>query len=584
MRRGIPIVQVLAFLTSGIAFVIAVWWAGLGQSLDQLERRGQSDLALASDRLVKQLTRYRELIVVLADDAQFQRADRSSNELEGILRRAADLTGALDVVLLDRDRRIVSSASQATTRDWAEDAFIDRALTGGLGSFHAISDRFQTRAFYFSAPIFSPEGPVTGALVVVVDLDRIEAEGRGSIPVVLFLDAQNVVISSNRSELVLMQRGPGQVDGTSYYDPGQLRPFVDFETTSTHGVELWRIDAGPYVPSRSLYVERDIKILGLRVEALLDARPAYVTAGLQATVAAALLAFFGAVLYLTTERRRALAVANAELETRVAERTRELSHSNIALRGEIAERKEAEQALKKAQDDLVQAGKLSALGQMSAGISHELNQPLMAIRSFSENGEQFLDMGRLDMVKGNLNKISDLAARAARIIKNLKSFARQESEPSMRVDLCEVARAAIEMTEGHLARDGVTVDARLPNHPVWVDGGEVRLQQVVVNLVTNAADAMSNSVEKSIMIQVLDAPSPVVIVRDTGPGIEDPDRIFEPFYSTKTVGEGDGMGLGLSISYGLVQSFGGDISGGNADEGGAVFTVKLKPWRKDKAA
>ncbi len=567
-----------------MAFVFAIWWAGLGQSLDQLEKRGQSDLALASDRLVKQLTRYRELIVVLADDAQFQNPSLPPALFQNTLRRAADLTGALDVIFLNRDQSVVASASQSQSTDWVDDTFVRRALTGGLGNYHAISSAFQTRAYYFSAPIFSPEGPVIGVLVVVVDLDRIEAEGRGSIPVVMFMDAQNVIISSNRSELVLMQRGDKDSNGSSHYEPGQLRPFVPFSSRAIHGAQLWDIDAGPYVPHRALHVERNIAILGLVAEALLDARPAYVTAGLQATVAAALLAFFGAVLYLTTERRRALSVANAELETRVAERTRDLSLSNAALRLEVAERKEAEQALKKAQDDLVQAGKLAALGQMSAGISHELNQPLMAIRSFAENGERFLDMDRRDMVQGNLAKISDLAGRAARIIKNLKSFARQESEPSMRVDLCEVARAAIEMTEGHLARENVGVVAELPTYPVWVDGGEVRLQQVLVNLITNAADAMSDCPDKAVTVRVSEKPEPTITVRDTGPGIADPERIFEPFYSTKTVGDGEGTGLGLSISYGLVQSFGGNISGENAEGGGAVFTVRLKPWQKEQAA
>jgi len=565
-------------------FVFSVWWVGLGQALDQLERRGQSDLALASDRLIKQLSRYRELIVVVAGDPQLRNPNVSEAELQELLLRPADLSGALDLVLIDAARQPVASASGEAPGPWLQEDFIDRALTGALGNFHAISPTFETRAFYFAAPVFAPNGPVIGALVAIVDMDPLEAEGRGQIPAVLFTDTLGVTFSSNRSELVLMQRGDKLRDTTARYEPEDLRPFVPFDVTAIRDRALWRIDAGPYVPDRALHLARDLPVLDLTAEALVDARPAYVVAGLQASVTGALLAFFGAILFLTAERRYALARANAELEHRVANRTRELSLSNEALRGEIAERREAEAALKRAQDELVQVGKLSALGQMSAGISHELNQPLMAIRSFAENGSKFLASEDTGQVGRNLLKISDLAGRMARIIKNLKAFARQESEPASRVDLVAVADAAVELTEPVMAREGISLTRDLPTAPVWVEGGEVRLSQVVVNLITNAVDAMADSPEKRIHVTVTDDPEPLIRVRDTGPGIADPGKIFEPFYTTKSVGEGEGTGLGLSISYGLVQSFGGNISGENGPEGGAIFTVRLKPWAAEMAA
>ena len=579
------LLRIIAFLCAALAFVSTVWWIGLGQALDQSEKRGQSDLALASDRLVKQLGRYRELIVVLAGDPRLQDASQTPEQLAAILLRAADLSSALDVILIDDRRQVRASASGKPAGPWIREAFVHRALSGGaLGSFHAVSDTFDTRVFYFAAPIFSPDGPVLGALIAIVDMDRLEAEGRGETPAVLFTDTLGVTFSSNRSELVLMQRGDRVADNTARYEAGQLRPFVPFDARDVRGTRLWRIEAGPYVPRHALHITRDIPVLGLTAEALVDARQAYVVAGLQATVTAALLAFFGAILFLTAERRQVLARANAALESRVAARTQELSRTNIALRDEISERREAELALERAQDELVQVGKLSALGQMSAGISHELNQPLMAIRSFAENGERFLERGDAARVKGNLAKISDLAGRMARIIKNFKAFARQESEPSMRVDLCAAVTGACDVTESQLERDGIRIDLTLPDQPVWVEGGEVRLQQVVVNLITNAADAMSGSDKRAIDVSVTALPEPTIRVRDTGPGIADPSRIFEPFYTTKSVGDGEGTGLGLSISYGLVQSFGGNITGENADDGGAIFTVRLKPWSEEIAA
>ncbi|MEM7320887.1 MAG: ATP-binding protein, partial [Pseudomonadota bacterium] len=253
------------------------------------------------------------------------------------------------------------------------------------------------------------------------------------------------------------------------------------------------------------------------------------------------------------------------------------------LRREIAERQDAEAALKRAQADLVQAGKLSALGQMSAGISHELNQPLMAIQQFAENGTAFLDRGKPDLAGDNLTRISGLAARMARIIKNLRAFVRNESEPMGQVDLVHVLSTAVELVEPRLRSDKVELDWDKPAGPVLVIAGEVRLIQVFVNLINNAADAMLDQPHKRIVITVSGDTRQSVTIRDTGPGIEDPERIFEPFYSTKAVGSSEGMGLGLSISYGLVQSFGGDIRGRNTDAG-AEFTVELDRYREGKAA
>lgn len=578
------LVRIISFCLAALAFVLIVWWIGLGQSLAQLERRGQSDLALASDRLIKQLSRYRELIVVVAGNPQLRDPAVSQDDLQELLLRPADLSGALDLVLIDANRQPVASASGTAPGAWLQEDFIDRALTGALGNFHAISEVFNTRAFYFAAPVFAPEGPVKGVLVSIVDMDPLEAEGRGQIPAVLFTDTLGVTFSSNRSELVLMQRGDRLQDTTARYDRKDLRPFVPFQQSEVQGHRMWQIEAGPYVPGRALHMSRALPVLDLTAEALIDARPAYVFAGLQAAATGALLAFFGAILFLTAERRQVLARANAALESRVASRTAELSRINETLRSEIAERREAEAALKRAQDELVQVGKLSALGQMSAGISHELNQPLMAIRSFAENGTKFLERDDPAQVQRNLSKIAELAGRMARIIKNLKAFARQESEPAGRVDLVDVAKAAVELTETVIQRERISLTVTLPDAPVWVEGGEVRLTQVVVNLITNAADAMSESVDKRIRLTVSSDPEPSVQVEDTGPGIEDPGKIFEPFYSTKTVGDGEGTGLGLSISYGLVQSFGGNISGENAADGGAIFTVRLKPWPQEMAA
>ena len=237
----------------------------------------------------------------------------------------------------------------------------------------------------------------------------------------------------------------------------------------------------------------------------------------------------------------------------------------------------------KAQADLVQAGKLSALGQMSAGISHELNQPLMAIQSFAENGQSFMERDRPDMAAKNLGKISELAHRMGRIIRNLRAFARQESDPLGDVDVGRVVDTVLELLGPKIAE--AQVDVRWDGADgVIVRGGDVRLQQVVLNLASNGIDAMELSDPRVLTITVAaDATRVTLSVRDTGPGITELEKIFDPFYSTKAIGAAEGMGLGLSISYGLVQSFGGVIRGRNHDAGGAIFTVELIPAAADKA-
>lgn len=337
---------------------------------------------------------------------------------------------------------------------------------------------------------------------------------------------------------------------------------------------------GPYLPTNALHLVRPLPVIGMTGEALIDVAPARRLATLQAAAVAGLCLAFGALLFLTTERRRTLAEANALLEARVSERTAALLASNTELRREAIEREEAQTALKQAQADLVRAGKLSALGQMSAGLAHELNQPLMAIQTFADNATAFLDRDKPVRARDNMGRIADMAHRMGRIIKNLRAFARQESEPAARVDLVAVLHSAVELTMPRMRGEDVTLHFDPPATPVWVSGGEVRLGQVFVNLISNAVDAMAGRDTRELTI-IVDGGT--VTIRDTGPGIAAPEQIFDPFYSTKEVGTSEGMGLGLSISYGIVQSFGGDIRGSNTSRG-AEFTVALTPWTQEAAA
>lgn len=574
LRRGLIVVF---FLMTVAAVSGGVWRYGYVQALEQLARRGQSDLALAIDRLTGQLQLYQQLAVLMADHpsvyAVLQGAPFGS--ADELLLQAADKTAALDLFLVDPSGRVVASANKTVQENIRDTSYFTRAQQGALGEAHGINPRTGQRAYYFAAPVFAPDSQFAGALIVVANIDKVETEWRGARPSILFTDKQGEVFVTNRSELLFWrERREG-----SFEDPQGVERLVRRYRVGGH--ELWRTEWSPYVPGRALHLAQQLPIIDMKAEALIDVDPARRLAALQAAVVAAVVLAFGALLFLATERRRTLAEANARLESRVIERTQELSQTNEALRHEVLERVATEGALKRAQSDLVQAGKLSALGQMSAGISHELNQPLMAIQQYAENSSIFLEKNKPEIAAQNMQRVSELARRMARIIKNLRAFARQESEPVARVDLVQVVETALELSEARMRQEQVTLDWTAPKEPMVVMGGDVRLGQVLVNLLSNAVDAMAGREDKRILITVRrDAGQILLEVADTGPGLEEPEKIFDPFYSTKEVGASEGMGLGLSISYGLVQSFGGVIRGRNRPEGGAVFTVELAPAKQ----
>jgi two-component system C4-dicarboxylate transport sensor histidine kinase DctB len=288
-----------------------------------------------------------------------------------------------------------------------------------------------------------------------------------------------------------------------------------------------------------------------------------------------------AVFLLLHRRRRARRLLEEkdrlrlELERRVAERTAELSRSNARLRGEVEERLRAEADLRRAQDDLVQAAKLATLGQTAAGIAHEVNQPLAAMRTYSDNAAVLLARGRTEDAKANLASISALTERIAQITQNLKGFARKASGALGPVPVQASVAAAIALLEHRIRLQGVHVSAGLPEAEIRVWAEQVRLEQVLVNVLQNGVDALRGVAAPEIEVSVEAAGERVaIVISDNGPGIraEDVARVFSAFFTTKS----DGLGLGLSISQGIAEDFGGSLAYRGHPGGGAVFAMELR--------
>jgi two-component system C4-dicarboxylate transport sensor histidine kinase DctB len=255
------------------------------------------------------------------------------------------------------------------------------------------------------------------------------------------------------------------------------------------------------------------------------------------------------------------------LECRVQERTKDLLQTNARLMEEMTQHRNT-------QNELIQTAKLAVLGQLSAGINHELNQPLTAIRNYADNGLAFLERGKFEPVQNNLKEISGLTERMAKIIHPLKEFSRKSTNCIEAVSLKQIRDGVMSVMYGRIEKEDVNIS--WPDHvdQIWVKADRLRLEQVFVNLLTNALQAVTDQKNKVITISA-ESNSLVtdIFVTDTGLGVAEPERVFEPFYTTKSSGQG--IGLGLPISQRIIESFYGELSVKNHPQGGAEFCVRL---------
>ncbi|MGO2414185.1 MULTISPECIES: ATP-binding protein [Cobetia] len=298
-----------------------------------------------------------------------------------------------------------------------------------------------------------------------------------------------------------------------------------------------------------------------------------------------------------SERRaqaEALAQARDAFEQRVVERTRDLAASNARLSGEVEERTRAERELRTTRDELIQTAKLAVLGELAAGINHELNQPLAAIRAYAENATAFLARGQHQQVDANLAQITELTQRMGEISAQLRQFSRKSGDRLEAVDLATSLNYALRLLHARSDMLGVVVELQQDGRPLdeqtpplaSVRAEPVRLEQVLVNLVGNALDALAGMPatfrQPRITITLSEqqmapnaSPQIVLEVHDNGPGLAPAQlaRVFEPFYTQRA--DGQGLGLGLSISARIVNDLGGMLEAHPSPLGGALFRLTL---------
>jgi two-component system C4-dicarboxylate transport sensor histidine kinase DctB len=251
---------------------------------------------------------------------------------------------------------------------------------------------------------------------------------------------------------------------------------------------------------------------------------------------------------------------------------------NARLQREIAEREKAQKDLAVVEQTLAQSSKLAALGEMSASVSHELNQPLAAMKTYLAGARLLLQRKRADEAMASFQRIDDLIERMGAITRQLKSYARKGGEAFEPIDVRTCVSGALSMMEPTLRTRSARITRAMPRLPVMVLADRIRLEQVIINLLRNALDATKDVPAPQIDLLLTTGEAAVLSVRDNGHGIDDLDKLFEPFYTTKK--PGDGVGLGLAISSGIVNDLGGRLTARNAPKegpggGGAIFEVHL---------
>ncbi|MCI0992810.1 sensor histidine kinase [Pseudomonas corrugata] len=508
---------------------------------------------------------------LLAPDDEFTQSN--ANQL---LKKISTQTGAEVMYLMDATGKTLAASNwdkhdSFVGRNFAFRPYYIEAMAGRLGRFFGLGTTSAKRGYFFAAAVRERDR-VIGVLVVKVDLDHTESLWGKTPEQLLVTDHNGVVILTSRQEWRFRSTRP--LSDEEHNAISAVQPYP------TRDPKPLNLDPQAWLTQTQTIEETGWSVSILAPRTLID-RPVRTVV---ATGGAALLVLM-LLLGLMMQRRRHYldriafeGKARHELEGRVAERTSDLEGLNRRLKQEVLEREQAQQELVRAQDDLVQAGKLSALGTMSASISHELNQPLAAIRSYAENAEILLDHQRTEDARGNLKLINELTGRMASIIAHLRAFARRDRHAPESVALQPALDDALALLAKRRRSMEVELIRDLPAATLWVEAGETRLRQVLGNLLANALDALTEKgPPRRLWLSAQATETGVnLYIRDNGPGfcMEALGRAGEPFYTTKT--RTQGLGLGLAICDTLMRAFGGELSFANHKEGGALITLKLR--------
>ncbi|WP_073255864.1 sensor histidine kinase [Shimia gijangensis] len=556
-------------LRVGLAVVIAIAavtiWVTNSFLTDRFTQntrnRAELRLALYSGNLQSELRRNAIVPQLLAKDPALISALTSGDFSLSTARLISfvEEIGAASLMLLDSDGRTVAATDRTKIgANYRGNEFFISALRSNLTVFS--SERSESNAHKFTyARRLDFQGQVIGVIAVEADLQKFERAWAGISDVVFVTDSQGTIILTTEprwrglSEEAALMRQPAQgaieraIQATSDWTQVPADAYI-------RGEGVMREDAR--IPFRGWRMTSFTGYNSVRekVNAVL---------ALEIMVFAVLLA----LAFYALNRKSLLRMALFQRESA------DLRALNLRLQSEIAERERMQESLAVAEQSLAQESKLAALGEMSAAVSHELNQPLAAMKTYLAGARLLLRRNRPEEALSSFQRIDDLIERMGSITKQLKSYARKGGDVFNPVEMTDALNSALSMMEPQLRQGHVRIGRILPDVPVRVMGDRVRIEQVIINLLRNALDATKGEPDPEIEILLAAGETATLTVRDNGPGIENLDDLFEPFFTTKQ--PGDGVGLGLAISSGIVSDLGGRLTARNGTIRGAVFEVQL---------
>jgi two-component system, NtrC family, C4-dicarboxylate transport sensor histidine kinase DctB len=588
-QKGI-ISSVVYFLLLGLVLNVVSNRTYL-KGLIELKEQGNIRLELYINYLQGVLGKYESLPELLAIDNNLVNTllapyeENSITALNRYLETINNVTGALDTYLMNKEGLTIAASNWNEElpfigKNFSYRPYFQDAIRGKLGRYFAVGTTSSKRGYYFAYPVRKGEA-ILGAVAIKIDIDSVEKKWAHQNANFLVTDPEGVIFITTNPHWRYKTLQPlaldvlKNIEETQRYPEAQLVPLSESIPTEEDDFQILKIvnrqgEDASEVMKQSLMMPH----AGWNVHILSDTRELRAKVLLvNIQVALGMTVFFIMMLLFIQRRHRlieldmieqksktALKEANELLESRVLDRTLQLTETNELLRQEILERKQTEVQLKRTRKELIHAAKLAALGQMSAGINHELNQPLAAIRSYADNGKQFLQKGRMDEAMWNLEQIGELTERMAQIGVQLKHFSKKSSGQIVAVPMHGVIDGALEIVGPSLKRLGVVTNIKVHPSDLEVRANHVLLQQVFVNLLSNAIQAVEGQVEKRISIECTgDKNYAMIAVEDNGPGVSEEhfQDIFEPFFTTKKSGQG--LGLGLTISDRIVRDFGGQI-------------------------
>ncbi|MDD2047914.1 ATP-binding protein [Pseudomonas putida] len=572
--RALRLGLIIFFILAGTLFTAG--WAmhhAKRQSMVEDAGRASQQLGLYATSLHTLIERYRALPAVLALDPELISAlsgpvtEQVQDALNRKLERINGAANSSTLELLDRTGLAVAASnwrlpSTYVGSNYGFRPYFKQTRSQGSGRFYAVGVTSGVPGYFLSSAVQDEHGRFLGAMVVKLEFPELEREWRQGNDILLVSDARGIIFIANQDGWRYRQLKPlssadhAELAATRQYDKQQLVP-LQHQVLSRFDDDshLMRVQ-GPEGSTEYLWESLPLEAEGWTLHLL--RKPQVSDDGRNAALAAAAvwLSLVFALLFISQRLRlaRMRQRSREELKRLVEERTRDL---------------------RTAQEGLVQSAKLAALGQMSAALAHEINQPLTTQRMQLATLRLLLDNQRYDEARQALEPLEQMLTRMAALTGHLKTFARNSpSGLRERLDLATVVDQALQLLDTRIRAEQVKVSLYLAR-PAWVRGDAIRLEQVLINLLRNALDAMAGKSYKRLEIRIeIEAEQWHLSVLDSGGGIaaEHLANVFDPFFTTKPVGEG--LGLGLAISYGIIHEAGGRLTVDN-QPGGARFSLTL---------